>query len=128
MNHVRYLLPMCVVAGIVLIMQALTYTSLTATLPLGQFHYDKIQHFGAGASCGILGCYLLSLLTGIKRNLHVILSALGMALAIGVLWEVVEHVWPSINGGSHSYLSLDTRLDIVLDVLGGLLASLFYRK
>ncbi len=126
MDHRRYLVPMITLATVVLLMQAFTYTSFAATLSLGQLHFDKIQHFGAGVSCGILGCYIVSFRADKENNHWIVFSAFASALIIGVLWEVCEHLWPELNGGPHEYLSFDTKLDVFFDVTGGVIASLFY--
>ena len=115
------------VAVMVALMQVFTYTSFAGVLSLEQFHFDKILHFGAGVSCGIFGCYLSAVLGDKENNQRIIFSALATALAIGVLWEIFEHLWPEVNGGTHDYFSLDTKLDIIFDCTGGLIASLFYK-
>ena len=108
-------------------MQAFTYTTFGQSLPLPEFFYDKVQHFGAGGSCGILGCFISALIAGTQSNRRIIVLAILTALTIGVLWEVIEHTWPALNGGTHSYTSADTIADIVLDCLGGLVAGFWYR-
>lgn len=122
---------MIVITAIVLLMQAYTYTANPTMVAFMEYRYDKIQHFGAGAACGIFGCYLYAYALDLSNRTHcnreVMLSAIITALVIGVLWEIFEHTFPEVNGGTHSYLTLDTNLDICFDVLGGFIAGMFYR-
>jgi len=105
-------------------------------------HWDTIMHTFSGVIIGALGFSVLSLL---NRDQHVTISlsplfvalfALCFATTVGVTWEIFEFLADSTIGSNMQKFALedgtllighaaltDTMKDIIVDVLGSLVAS-----
>ena len=135
MKHVPYIAPMSLIAVIVILSVFFEHTASTKALLFMHGWYDKIQHFTAGLVCGIFGVWCVTLYDRRKyehpplpTRLTLILSAGCAALLIGGLWEVYEHLFQVVLHTEHSYVSLDTILDMICDVTGAIVASTFYYR
>ncbi len=128
MSHALYVVPMVLITVVVSFSQLLAGAVGTETLGLMyEWQYDKLQHFIAGTACGVFGVWCAAALR-LRQQRLLLLCAAASALFIGGMWEVYEHWYPEVNGGTHSYFSLDTQLDLLFDVLGGLCAAWCYRE
>lgn len=93
--------------------------------------YDIIVHFLGGAFAGLLILWL-RFFSGyfgsplIPSKMQLLCFVALATLAVGVGWEVFErvlgHTW-SVEG-----YWLDTILDVILDLLGSIIAFLFFRS
>ncbi len=132
MRHFRYIFPMFVLSLLVGLMQLFALEAQPEVLFRFDGKMDKVQHFLAGSACGIFGVWVFRLCnhrsSESERLEHIFVAAASAAFVIGFAWEVLEHILPEMNGGAHSYVTLDTQLDLVCDTLGGLTAVLFYRN
>lgn len=103
-------------------------------IPHGAIHgwYDKIQHFLGGAMCahGGIALYHLSIASGTHDHATFDRTTIRLALLFGMTggigWEILEHEFPELGGGPHSYASPDTILDLIFDYLGALVTGLVF--
>ncbi len=95
--------------------------------------YDKLLHFLGGIACGIFGAWLAvygpfdPLRSLRSHNALVMTAALVSAFAIGLAWEVLEYVVPTMQDPLGWDL-LDTSLDMVYDLLGSAVAARAYQE
>lgn len=97
---------------------------------LFQYHslgYDKILHFLGGLLCGMFGVFLLKTGYGARvTNISMLLVTLMAAFSIGMLWEILQIIIPSMrNVGEYNWY--DTIGDMIFDMMGGVGAGLIYR-
>lgn len=81
---------------------------------------DEILHLTSGAAVPLPLALIAHErgLPGTRRPLSLALSTLGLAVLLGVAWEVAEGtLWPTVA------ISADTASDLLLDALGGALAG-----
>jgi hydrogenase/urease accessory protein HupE len=97
------------------------------------FGYDKLLHLLGGVACGIFGAAVVvygpfdPLRSARSHNTLLMASALVSAMVIGIAWEVLEVIVPSMQdprGWSFS----DTALDLCFDLAGAALAAWWYRE
>lgn len=95
-------------------------------------HYDRVAHFAVG-----LGGIAIAELLWKRRMVNNVPTAawfsLVFILALAGLWELVEWIYAEIDGGSAGQAFLgsqgdewDAHKDMLLDTLGGILASLIF--
>lgn len=95
-------------------------------------HYDRVAHFAVG-----LGGIAIAELLWKRRMVNSVPTAawfsLVFILALAGLWELVEWIYAEIDGGSAGQAFLgsqgdewDAHKDMLLDTLGGILASLIF--
>lgn len=87
--------------------------------------YDIIMHFLGGLWIGLMVLwiyYLSGYFKKIKKDKSFIflLSFLSV-LIVGISWEIFEYLFEIVF--SNNYIS-DTSLDLIMDILGGLVASI----
>ncbi|KKU77609.1 MAG: hypothetical protein UY03_C0012G0005 [Parcubacteria group bacterium GW2011_GWA2_47_64] len=118
-----------VLAVLVCVIAALQFTALTFHLYWTFWWYDIIVHFLGGTFSGLLILWLcfFSGYFGTPRipsKVLVFWFIVLSALAVGIGWEVFERalvVTSSIEG-----YYLDTILDVIFDVIGGIVAFRFF--
>jgi len=93
---------------------------------------DIPMHFFGGVWVALIGLYFVLHTKVGKRYVPLVLqrpvwAALGGALLLGLLWEGYEVVFKFLEWGwfPDAYL-LDTLLDVVMDMLGGVFVWLWY--
>lgn len=94
-------------------------------------HFDKLMHFLGGFWIALVTLWFLFLSGFVKhpwlkkRGLRFfLLTAFLSSLSVGVAWEVFE-LWGMITFIDDPGYWEDTILDIVFDVIGGLVAGLY---
>jgi uncharacterized membrane protein YjdF len=93
--------------------------------------FDNVSHFLGGLMTGVLAFWALrrfvfrSYVLNFRGILTIILASV---LVVGVGWEVFEKVF-DIAGGvpGESYMK-DTTIDLIADLLGGVVASILVYK
>lgn len=86
---------------------------------------DTSVHFLAGITIGLfVTWFVLAHRTHISPTVSLYLT-LAVTLAVGVMWEFFE-VWVGIPRESN--FVFDTKMDIIADIFGGLVANLIARK
>ena len=88
------------------------------------WYFDIIMHFLGGFWLGLVAVYFFS-----PRNISnsSVFKILAFVLLVGLGWEVFE-IWINNFVGPMSFNIVDTLLDIVLDIFGGLCAILYLWK
>lgn len=86
---------------------------------------DASMHFLAGITIGLFVTWLLLVHRPVMTPTMSLYMTLAATLAIGVLWEFFE-VWAGVPREAN--FAFDTKMDIVADVFGGLVANLLARK
>lgn len=116
-----------ILAGLVALVATLHGVALVFSLYWRFWWYDLLAHFLGGAFVALLICWVL-IFSGYVRSappsrIRLAMSMLVGTLLIGVGWEVYErllgHTW-----SPEGYM-LDTAIDIVMDMLGGIASVLF---
>ena len=105
-----------ILQALLLVLIAVLYLYFDVYLNFGRilWWWDILLHFLGGLWFALLGAFLLSRIGVRVRLLH----CLGLALAIGLAWEVFEYIF-DLGGSVFMSYRLDTIKDIVDDVLGG---------
>ena len=85
-------------------------------------HFDKFLHACAGIACGIFGWILINLLLPNASTVQKFLIVLGMAIVVGIGWEILERFFPLLNVHIMKFNPVDTATDVISDILGGLIA------
>ncbi|MBL7053713.1 hypothetical protein ISS06_00725 [Patescibacteria group bacterium] len=85
------------------------------------FLYDKVLHFLAGASIGLLSIWTLQE----KKQKHVKIKSIMLVFLIGIIWEISEYIIDHSIGISYNLMALqqgrvDTFWDIMADLMGGI--------
>lgn len=93
--------------------------------------WDKMLHFQSGLILGATGYVLIYVLNEHKRwrlNLSpgfISIFAVAFSLSIGAVWEMVEFMLDSIQGGMYWQDSnTDTMWDLIADLTGALIVSI----
>ena len=90
--------------------------------------YDILMHFLGGLWTALFMLWAVSTQYGTKLKwLKSIIGTLSFVFIVGVLWEVHEIVLGFTDFSDYGYW-FDTRLDLVMDMLGAICAVLVYRK
>ncbi len=92
--------------------------------------FDMITHFLGGATAG-LGVILFFVYILKKQNVsrrQIIWIGIVGTFVIGILWEVYELSFGITSFSDGMYYVLDTSKDITMDMLGGILGSLYAAK
>lgn len=91
-------------------------------------YYDKIAHFVGSATIALLGfatTIILDKFTEIKLNKVSIISFIIIfTMAIGGAWEILEFTSDVILKTNHQPSLLDTMLDLIFDLIGGIFIAL----
>ncbi len=82
--------------------------------------YDTMLHCLGGVSAGVGVAWLL---TGINKEKSFTAVLLGV-LCIGIVWEIFEIV---VGFPREVNYALDTTMDIIMDLAGGVIATIFSR-
>jgi hypothetical protein len=84
---------------------------------------DKTMHVMGGFAAGLLGliCYEY-----MRRKPGRLLTALIGALIIGSMWELLEYILHISRLGPQ--FLIDTASDLTMDIIGGLIAYLIWKK
>lgn len=119
-----------IITGLIIIVSALHAGALSYSLYWHFWWYDLIVHFFGGVFAGLLVAWAV-FFSGYVKRIHIttkslFLASIAGAIIIGVGWEVFErligHTW------SPEGYWLDTGIDIVMDILGGILGFLLISK
>ncbi len=88
---------------------------------------DILMHFLGGAfiAGGVLWFIRFEVPIGLRPRVPVFLATLVATLLVGVAWEVFEYVTDSASAINYT---LDTSLDIAMDVVGMLAAYLIMKR
>lgn len=89
--------------------------------------FDIVMHFLGGVFIGSSMLWLIryEVPVGIRHRIPIFLTTFLGVLAVGVLWEVFEYVtglYAAVN------YTLDTTLDLAMDIVGMLLAYLVLNR
>lgn len=90
--------------------------------------YDIVMHFLGGAWVVLFFLWIFNTqyAKGLSRFTS-FLSLVSIVLVVGVLWEALE-IYMAINSFDEPGYWLDTPMDIVMDLLGGMYGTFLYRK
>ena len=119
-----------IITGLIVVIVVLHYAALSYSLYWHFWWYDLIVHFFGGIFAGVLVAWIL-FFSGYLEKISITTKSLFLAsvvgaIVIGVGWEVFErligHTW------SPEGYWLDTGIDIVMDILGGILGFLLISK
>lgn len=92
--------------------------------------YDKIIHtLGSAAVASTVGDVLLALSERNKISWSpkkMMLVAIGIAISVGVLWEVYEYVGDTILNTGRHISATDTEFDLASDTVGGIAGGLIF--
>ena len=106
-------------------------------VPFNPFHhpsfaFDKVLHFIGGIWWGIFGVALLAVgfwnssCTRSTANRRIWIMAIGTAIIVGGVWEILQYYFPWFRDLSDiDYW--DTSGDMMWDTIGGIAAGLFYQ-
>lgn len=84
------------------------------------WEYDSFMHILGGMFAGSVGIYCLSFLNFSKKKFNIYAATLSSALVIGVFWELGQrYMWSAL------YPFLDTIIDLIMDMAGGLLVAFY---
>lgn len=87
--------------------------------------YDIVMHFLGGLWIGLITLWIYYLSGYFKKNKKdkpfVFLLSFLSVLIVGISWEIFEYLFEIVF--SSNYIS-DTALDLIMDILGGLVASI----
>lgn len=88
---------------------------------------DILMHFLGGAfiAGGVLWLIRFEVPLGLRPRVPVFLATLVLTLLVGVAWEVFEYVTDSASAINYT---LDTSLDIAMDVVGMLVSYLIMKR
>jgi uncharacterized membrane protein len=93
--------------------------------------FDSVVHILAGLWASSVFLWLASYLNQIdslkEYRVKSFLIALVSAALIGVIWELLENFWQLAVIDAPNY-KLNTALDLVSDIIGGVLAYLYFTK
>ena len=95
------------------------------------FEYDKLMHFTGPMLLTLFGSDFVSTWFDKKRKNALIVSG-GLVVLGGLLWESLEamsdaFLGTSLLGGGEGLAALDTMIDLIMNVLGVLLAFAVFR-
>ncbi|MEA2112483.1 MAG: hypothetical protein U9P50_00725 [Patescibacteria group bacterium] len=91
--------------------------------------FDIIMHFLGGFWVALLSYYIFFLskyFRRIKEKLSIFYTSLFFVITVGILWEIFEYLAKASIYQSN--FNLDTSLDILMDMLGWLLAYFILLK
>ncbi len=91
--------------------------------------FDMLMHFLGGFWVALLTYYIFflsSYFKNISKKFSIFILSLVTVLVVGVLWEVFEYIM-SVSTQQSNYI-LDTNLDLLMDILGWLIAYFFLLK
>ena len=89
-------------------------------------YYDSIVHFLAGMSVGFACLWILMHKTTSGKN--ILLTALVASFSVGIIWELFELYIRVVSFSDGIHYITDTASDLLMDVLGGLIAGLHARR
>ncbi len=90
--------------------------------------FDEVMHLLGGLLMGLAVFVLLysllsrQLIAG--RPIVILILAVGLAVALGAVWEIIEFILDSIFGFSMQPSLYDTNIDLILNVVGALIMGI----
>ena len=110
----------------------LNFIAITLHLYWTLHYFDSLVHFTAGVSVGFASLWFVSLFfvknnAPLNRNYILTVAFVG-ALIVGIVWEVFELVFGVTTLADGIHYITDTSSDLLMDVLGGLVAAFYTRK
>ncbi len=92
------------------------------------FWYDKPIHFTAEFLLTLLAGHILltKKLIQVKNKLIFFIVVVSIGVALGGVWEVVEWFLNLMKPALHGYTATDTAMDLMVDTLGSLAATVIY--
>lgn len=88
--------------------------------------FDHIVHFIAGVSVGFAYIFFRKYFYWLERYTGYFVGLFLFVLFVGILWEIFE--WYMNLASSVEGYWLDTSVDVVCDVLGGVFAFLYIKE
>lgn len=89
--------------------------------------YDSLLHFLGGLWLGLNAVWIYNTQSYVRKFIYrwsSLVIAVSAAICIGVIWEIYEYVFGIPRSPFMSY-PLDVLKDLILDILGGVLAGWF---
>ncbi len=90
------------------------------------WYFDMIMHFFGGFWVGLAAIWFLFNKKSFYDPFH-LLKIISMVLLVGVAWEIFEFVFYNYVA-ENSFDVLDTISDLFFDLVGGIMAILYYTK
>ncbi|MCC2630554.1 MAG: seg [Candidatus Paceibacter sp.] len=119
-------LPLFFILKMAVLVGALHYTGIYLYLYWRLANFDKLVHFVGGFLIAFICIIIIYFERMPKVNkYHVIILGLFSALAIGIAWEFFE-LQAQFTSLSDQHYWLDNGGDIVLDIIGGCMASIYF--
>jgi len=91
-------------------------------------YFDSLLHFLSGGAVGFAGIWFALTNKNTLTPKEILAYALWSIVIVGILWEIFELMGNITSFSDGMYYITDTTSDLVMDILGSLMAVIYTRQ